>query len=86
MIPKRIRVESDGTKRGTRIFDADTNEDVSGRVTSVEFSHDVNSLPLVRIKLLYLGPAVEVRLTASVPPPEPLDVVMQNGVSTETQE
>lgn len=86
MIPKRIRVESDGSKQGTRIFDADTNEDVSNRVTSVEFSHDAGSVPRLRIELIYHGPAVEVRLTASVPPPELLDVVIQNGVSVETQE
>ena len=54
MFPKKIRVVSDGTKRDTHIYDADTGEELS-RVTSVSFEHEAGSVPMVKLTLLYIG-------------------------------
>ena len=41
----RFRISGDGTRKGTRVFDADTGEELTGLVTGVTFHHEAPHLP-----------------------------------------
>jgi len=50
------RIESDGTRRGTHVFNADTGEEIHG-VHSITWKASVNAPPMVEIVLIGLGQA-----------------------------
>lgn len=55
----RIRITSNGTRMGTRVFDAETGELIK-HATGIEFRHDAGGLPVVVLTLTYIGVAAEV--------------------------
>ena len=47
----KLRIESNGTPTGTFIKDADTGEDIGLPIIGIDWSIDVNTLPVASIKV-----------------------------------
>lgn len=53
----KLRILSDGEITGTRVFNAETGEEITSQVFGIEFVHQMGQPPMVRLTLV--GTAVE---------------------------
>jgi|ERR1700679_2872440 len=61
---KSVRIESDGTPEGTRVFDVDTGRDISNIVTDVQLT--ISTEDIGRAKLTVLSPSYAFKGIAEV--------------------
>jgi len=54
----KVRIEADGTTRGTRIFD-EAGNDISKNVTEVSFKHQAGGGPEIAIGIMLMPAVIE---------------------------
>lgn len=66
---RKIRVEMDGTPHGTRLFDAESGEELRN-ITSIEITHRAGHPPMIEITELALVEGSNMRCAEQTEPKE----------------
>lgn len=62
----KVRIESDGSSQGTRVFDLTTGEDITAGICDIVWEHGVRQPPRVTLQVLAYNYAVHTKVETDV--------------------